>query len=102
MPLLAGGCTPGHGGAPGGASTAGDGSLLSPPAWAWGSLGFSCSLPHAVRLVEHLLLVVIADLCNQLPGEPIWTVLSKGEICGALCICSSSTQLFYFPFFFPP
>lgn len=28
-----------------------------------GSLGFSCSLPHAVRFALHLLFVVIADLC---------------------------------------
>lgn len=76
--VLGGGCTPGRSEAPGGAGTTGEGSLLSPPAWAWGSLGFSCSLLHAVRFVEHLLFVIIADLCNQLPREPIWTAFSKG------------------------
>lgn len=78
MASLGGGCIPGRSEAPGGAGATGDGSLLSPHAWAWGSLGFFCSLPHAVRFVEHLLFVVIADLCHQLPREPIWTVFSKG------------------------
>lgn len=79
--------------APGGAGTAGDGLLLSPPAWAWGSLGFSCSLPHAVRFVERLLFVVIADLCNQLPGGPIWTVL--------IVFTHLTHSLSIFPFCFP-
>lgn len=38
--VLGRGCTPGCSEAPGGAGTAGEGSLLSPPAWAWGVSGF--------------------------------------------------------------
>lgn len=28
-----------------------------------GALGFSCSLPHAIRFAEHLPLMVITHLC---------------------------------------
>lgn len=49
-------------GAPGGAGAVADTSLLSPPARAWGSLGFSCPLPHALRLAEHLPFTGMADL----------------------------------------
>lgn len=58
-------------------------SLLTPPAWAWGGLGVFPALCHMPLDLQRAFAVrgssQISLSCNQLPGEPIWTVFSDGR-----------------------